>query len=365
MLFRSGLADTVNFPYIRIFRTTDGGGTFFQLEKIANPGAGTFTYYDKSLVSSSGTNDPVPDAQLDASIVAPTLTSNSPPPSVLSPGVTGVDTIQPSTPIMYFQGRFWYAIGNVLFYSGEEEITLGVPEECWPSGTVGNFFRYQHPIINLQATTNALYVITVEDTHAITGNNRLTFNSNPIFQTIGAPYGHPRAVTRYGESIAWLANDFRVVYATGGTLFSISDELGTDLSDAIAAGGEVDIKYWANLDKEYIVVLVANLAAPSLSRTWVFDIKKSSSSGSGRQNFWYSPWTTPATALASGRINDTASQRSLIFANVSGTSTFLATFDSTGATAVDTYPDGTTFQKYDCVMISALFGLPEIGRAHV
>lgn len=354
----TGLADTTNYPYIRVFRTTDGGGTFFQLERIANPGAGTFTYYDKSLLSDAGHNDPLPDSQLDTSIIAPTLTSNTPPPSVASPEVIGVDKVSPSSPIAYFQGRFWYAIGNILFYSGEEEITLGVPEECWPAGTIGNFFRYQHPILNLQATTNALYIITIEDTHAITGNNRLTFNSNPIFQTIGAPYGHPRAITRYGESVAWLANDFRVVYASGGTLFSISDELGTDLSDAIAAGGEVDIKYWANLDKEYLVVLVDNSVTPTLSRVWIFDIKKSSSSGGSRQNFWYSPWTIPATAIASGRISDTATQRSLIFANVSGADTFLATFDSTGASAVDTYPDGTTFQTYDCVMISALFGLP-------
>ena len=352
-----GLADTVNFPYIRIFRTTDGGGTFFQLSRIANPGAGNFTYDDNGLLSSAGFQDPLPDAQLDANIIAPTLTSNSPPPSVITPGVIGVDPIQPSTPIGYFQGRFWYAVGNILFYSGEEEITLGVPEECWPSGTLGNFFRYQHPVLNNQATSNALYIMTVEDTHAITGNNRLTFNSNPIFQTIGAPYGHPRAITRYGESVAWLANDYRVVYAQGSTLFSISDELGQDLTSAISAGAEVDIKYWANLDKEYIVVLAANKAAPSLSRQWVFDIKKSSGS-SGRQNFWYAPWNVPATALAAGRINDTSTQRSLVFANMNGTAPFLATYDTTGVTAVDTKADGTTLQTYNCVMISALFGTP-------
>lgn len=352
-----GLADTTNYPFIRVFRTTDGGGTFFQLERIPNPGGGSFTYFDKSLVSSAGLSDPVPDSQLDANIISPTLISNSPPPSVITPGVIGVDAVSPATPIAYYQGRFWYAIGNILFYSGEEEITLGVPEECWPAGTLGNFFRYQHPIVNVQATSNALYIITIEDTHVITGNNRLTFNSNPIFQTIGAPYGHPRAITRYGESVAWLANDFRVVYAQGSTLFSVSDELGTDLSNAIQAGAEVDIKYWANLDKEYIVVLAVNQAAPSLTREWIFDIKKSTG-GQARENFWYSPWNIPATCLASGRINDTAAQRSLIFANVSGTSTFLSTYDTTGVAAVDTTPSGSLLQRYDCVMISALFGTP-------
>ena len=352
-----GHTDTTNYPYIRVFRTTDGGGTYFQLERIANPGTATFTYYDDSLASSSGFADPLPDSQLDASIIAPTLTSNSPPPSVAAPLTIGVDPVAASSPIAYFQGRFWYAIGNNLYYSGEEEITLGVPEECWPAGTLGNFFRYQHPILNLQATTSALYVITVEDTHAITGNNRLTFNSNPIFQTIGAPYGHPRAITRYGESIAWLANDYRIVYASGSTLLSLSDELGTDLADAIAAGGEVDIKYWANLDKEYLVVLAANPTA-SLSRQWVFDIKKSSSDNNGRRNFWYAPWSVPATCLASGRITDTSTSRALVFANMNGTYPFLATYDTTGAAGTDTKADGTTLQTYDCVMITALFGLP-------
>ncbi len=354
----TGHEDIINFPFIRVFRTTDGGGTFFQLERIANPGAGSFIYRDDSLTSSSGDADPLPDSQLDASIIAPTLTSNSPPPSVASPLVIGEDPIAPSTPIAYFQGRFWYALGNVLFYSGEEEITLGVPEECWPAGTLGNFFRYQHPIINVQATSNALYVITIEDTHMITGNNRLTFNSNPVFQSIGAPYGHPRAITRYGESVAWLANDFRIVYAQGTTLLSISDELGTDLADAISAGGEVDLEYWANLDKEYIIVQITNEEDVNLARQWIFDIKKSSSGNGQRQNFWYSPWDIPATAMVSGRLNSTATIRSLIFANVSGSSTFLATYDSTGVAATDTKPDGTLLQRYDCVMISALFGLP-------
>lgn len=351
-----GTADPKNFPFIRIFRTTDGGGTFFQLDRIPNPGNIAFPYNDASLFSASGQNDPIPDAQLDGNIIAPTLTSNSPPPSVSSPGVIGISTVAQSSPCGYFQGRFWYAIGNILFYSGEEEITLGVPEECWPSGTLGNFFRYQHPIVNVQATSNAFYVITIEDTHIITGNNRLTFNSNPVFQTIGAPYGHPRAITRYGESVAWLANDFRVVYAQGATLFSISDELGTDLSNAIAAGAEVDIVYWANLDKEYIVVLAVN-PNPSLTREWVFDIKKSTGS-SDRSNFWYSPWNVPATCLASGRITDTSTLRSLIFANVQNSLPFLATYDASGMAAVDSLPSGNLLQRYDCVIVSGLFGTP-------
>ena len=349
-----GTADTTNFPYIRVFRTTDAGGTFFQLDRIANPGAGPFTYTDSSLTSGSGTQDPIPDQQLNQAIIAPTLTSNAPPPTTLAPKVTGVDPVQAGTPLDYYAGRWWYAIGNVLFYSGQEEITLGVPEECFPSGTFGNFFRFQNAVINVRTTNDGLYVLTRNATYIIAGTTLETFNVRPLFLSLGAPVGHPRAITAFSDSICWLTHDYRISISGGGTQQTISNELGNDLINAINAGAEVDMKYWADREKQYVVVSAINKTTPANTLTWIFDILQADKSGG---NFWYSPWTVPATCLAEGRLQASANEHSLIFANNFGSGAFLATYDSTGVAAVDTDSVGNT-QQYACPIITNLFMLP-------
>ncbi len=355
-----GLADTTNFPKIIVFRTTDGGGTFFVLEEITNPGAGAFTYSDDSLVSAGGSHDPLPDSLLNAVTVAPTLTSNSPPPANLAPKVTGVDGLQPSTPLAYYSSRIWYAIGNVLFYSGDEEITDGIPEECFPSGTLGNFFRYQTPVLNVQSTTNALYVVCSDTIHVITGSTKDTFNSSPVIQAIGAPYNHPRAITRYGENIIFLSNDYRVISASGSSYLPLSDELGTDLQTLVDNGAEVDIKYFADLDKEYAVVAAINKTVPANSTVFIYDIKRSlaGSSGARHNNFWYSPWTTPTTCLAVGRLQNGVNKNSLIFAQEFSGTSFLGTYDVTGATKTDTNPSGASINTFNMFILTNLFQTP-------
>ena len=336
-----GHADTTNIPTIVIYRTTDGGGTFYKLEEITNTGAGSITYVDDSLESGSsgGTfNDPIPDAVLDQFDLGPSLTSNSPPPTVLSPEIVGTDTPEASTPIVSFQSRLWYAIGNVLFYSAEEELNEGIPEEAWPSGAQngrnGNFYRFQYPIVNLAETTNALYVFTVQGTYAIRGNNLETFSPRPMFENFGAPTGNPRAVTRFGESIAFLTHDYRVCIVQDEQISQISDALFTDLVDQINQDGEFDLKYFADLDKEWLVVTSHRKDNPEMSRQWVYDIKKSSTE---RTQFWFTPWSIRSVASLSARASATSTQRRLIFAvydpttDVSG----LVRIDPTARTGYD------------------------------
>ena len=95
-----GDADTTNIPTIVIFRSTDGGGTFYFLEEITNTGSGAITYLDDSFgtgASSTTYADPVPDSKLDTGYIAPSLTTNSPPPTVNPPGVVGTTAISRSS----------------------------------------------------------------------------------------------------------------------------------------------------------------------------------------------------------------------------------------------------------------------------
>ncbi len=347
----TGHADTTNVPTIVVFRSTDGGGTYFELEEIPNTG-GSITYLDDSFESglSGGVfNDPVPDAELDQGTRATTLVSNNPPPTVTTPLVVGTDTPAASTPLASYSARIWLGIGNILFFSGNEEITLGIPEESWPSGTFGNFFRFQYPITNIAATSSALYIYTLQGTYELTGTNLETFNVKPIFENLGAPYGHPRAVTRYEDNIIFLSHDFRIGRVQDNVVEIISDPLYTDIVDAINAdGSEIDIKYWGDLEKEWLFIAAHNTTNTSLSKQWVFDIKKSKLQ---QESFWFLPWTMRITAMASGRIDETVSQRRMIFAMYDQTTgdTCLVRMDPTVRTGSDYFITGTTGYTFDAV----------------
>lgn len=341
-----GHADTTNIPTICIYRSTDGGGTYYKLEEIANTGAGNITYKDDSLESGSGGgtyNDPLPDAVLDQSDLAPSLFSNSPPPAVLAPLVTGVDTPAATSPIVNFQSRIWYAIGNILFFSAQEELNEGIPEESFPSGAQngrnGNFYRFQYPIVNLQETAESLYIFTTNSTYRITGSNLETFDPSPVFENIGGLPGHPRAVTRYGSTVAFLSHDYRVCLVQGNNIETLSDPLWTDIVDAANSQAEFELRYFADLDKEWLVVSAHRPDLPANSRHWVFDIRKSQTE---RKPFWFTPWTIQSVVTISTRAIETSSQRRLVFAiyDTVSNATALVRMDPTGRTPTD-YIHGT------------------------
>lgn len=340
----AGTSDTVNVPTIVFYRTQDGGGTFFKLKEFANPGSGTFDFRDDDLESGAGGgtfNDPLPDDQLDGATQATSLTSNSPPPTVLDPQVVGVDTPIASTPIVSYAARLWYGLGNVLFFSAEEELNDGIPEESFPSGIFGNFFRFQYPITNLAATDEALYVFTIQATYMITGNNLESLNVTPLFDNLGCPYGHPRAITRFANTIALLTHDFRIATIEGGQYKTISDPLFTDIVDATLDSTEFDIKYWGDLEKEWLVVSGHVISNTELSQQWVYDLKKSKQI---RTDFWFVPWTVRSVASVSGRINEGTGQRRLVWFvyNQSTDSGQLVRLDPTERTATDWFNGAET-----------------------
>jgi hypothetical protein len=297
-----GTSDTVNFPYVNIYRTTDGGGTFYFLDQVANPGNVSATYNDNK---GSSFGDPLPDTALDTSRVAPSLTSNSPPPTVNAPKVVGVDTPVASTPIVSFAGRLWFAIGNVVYFSGQEEIYAGVPEECWPSGFTGNFFRLPHPVRNLIAAKEALYVITSQDVYWVLGSSLDTFSMKILFTSRGGPPNQPRAITSIGDTAVWMTSDYRILAASGTQQQFLSDPLGKDLANGIAAATnpQVQITPHGDTDKDWLVVNLVDQANSANNKTWVYDFNL---------NQWNAPWVCQAASLVSGIYRETDSRRRLI-----------------------------------------------------
>jgi len=345
-----GTADTTNIPFIRIYRTTDGGGRLYYLGKITNTGDVNITYSDDTLATllgTSGFSQPVSDDILTntTSIICPSTVSNDPPPPVVSPKIVGTDEVQLSSPIAYYAGRFWYGIGTKVLFSGNEEITDGVPEECWPSGTNGNFYSLKDPITNLKASSDALYITTLNQSYIVTGQTLDSFNLRPIYDNSGSPYGHPRAITRYGNTIATLTHDFRVALIEGeNEPRTISDPLYTDIVDSSSLGAEFQIEYWADLEKAWIFVCAHRQDDPRYSRQWVFDINKTKQDGF---DFWFTPWSMETTCVAAGRISEGSGQRRLVVffwdaVNLKGQ---FSRLDPTARETQDYHWDG--YQSYD------------------
>ena len=344
-----GNADTTNIPTINIYRTQDGGGTFYYVGSTPNTGAGNITFEDKYLETGPAygtTNDPIPDDLLDQGQIAPSLTSNTVPPTVIAPQVIGTDAPQSGSPLVSYAGRIWYAVKNYLFFSGGEEITEGVPEESFPAGIDGNYFKFQHPVVTLIAGENALYVFTTDHTYKISGSDKQTFNVKPILHNIGG--FDPMAVTRMGDKIAFLSHDRRVCILLPDDKFEfVSEAMGESWSGSGSFSAIFSMVYYGEKDKDLLFLSSYLPDTPTSSRLYVYDVGLTKKT---QESFWQAPWTVSARCMLVSPNNPTRPERYLYVGNSAGV--YNLTIDNT-LTSVD------LGVGYDWVLRSHLATVPE------
>lgn len=154
---------------IVIFRNVSGGGFWYQLATLPNPGttsaAETWTYVDTTL-----------DSKLNTSIYAPVGLLNSPPPA----GLINME---------YFGGRLFGSVANDLYYNTSTDnasllnITQnGVPPESWAPGNVQPF---NSPLVRNVATATGMLIFTKTDTWLEVGSDLSTFTPVRAFPGIG------------------------------------------------------------------------------------------------------------------------------------------------------------------------------------
>jgi hypothetical protein len=353
----TGHADTTRVPYINIYRTTDGGGSFYFVKQIANPGATTTTFVDKYLESGVGGGtfkDPLTDLDLDFNRVAPDTEKNGNPPTTISPNVMGTDPVKRSTPLAIYAGRIWYGIGNYIFYSGNEEIFEGVPEEAFPFGLYGNYIELPYPVTNLVPASDAIYFMTTQATYRCTGTDRETFSVRVYLNNVGHPYGHPRAAAVVGDTVIWLTHDYRIATVQNGNFSVFSDPLYADINNAVIGTGEIEIQHWSELDKDWLIVYSHRLDDTEQSRQWVCDLKRTDKQ---RTPFWETPWTIRATCGMSGRLKETVTNRRASHFVWDGTTTTLVYSDPLIETVTD-YTAAGGNRPYSMFVVSNLFTIP-------
>jgi hypothetical protein len=306
---------------INIYRTTDGGGTPYFLAQIANNSAGgTVNYDDNGSVASAG--DPKADNELDTRNIAPSETSNYFPPSVLDTSDFGAFILQ-STPPEYFARRIWYAMGNRLYYSGQEEILNGVPEESYPSpwGLRGNFYVFQGQVRHVKASKRALYIGTSNEMIVLTGQDKTNFLPDTLVKDIGSPAGHPLAICSFRDSIFFMSSDLQIYSVTGANPpVLISAPLGSSLRTTVNSSNvSVQLETFARDGNTWLIVNVADSATPANNRQFVYDLAR---------NIWFTPWTKKITAMTFGRLRETDQQKHLIVTTWDGTTAKLAVLDT-------------------------------------
>jgi hypothetical protein len=200
---------------IRVFRTKDGGSTFFELP--TSPYSNTTT----------NITDSAPDSSLSLFnffLVSPTFTNSPPPAGLIN--------------LTYHMSRVWGSVGNLLYYSGGPDTNLGNGSEAFPPN---NVFVLPSPIKKLVPIANGLLVFTTDDVWVIVGTTTSTFYAMIYQQGIGILSWN--ALDVQGSNIFMYTSDKQFLVANS----SGSQEIGFAIGDQLQANYNPAAVYVASL----------------------------------------------------------------------------------------------------------------------
>lgn len=249
---------------IRLFRSTDSvaAGTtaavYFELPTSPYPN------------TTQNVTDNAADTSLIVANVAPTATFNDPP--------------TPGQDPRYFAGRIWMQTGNKTWFSGLEEILLGVPEESWPSGVAGNFWAFDQPMqaLDVAGTGNNQTLLNYcgGRIYGITGMTLDTFQRALISNRRGC-----RAITcttAMGGMVAWLDSANQIWATDGSSLQEIGIQIRPDIASVNPAN--CSMTFHAAGTQHWLVFSTGTLL-------FVYDLDTEQ---------WMPPWTFACQYIYSG-----------------------------------------------------------------
>lgn len=287
-----GLADTTNVPFINVYRTYDGGGTFLFVEQITNTGVGAISYLDTNRTGTPG--DPKLDSQLDSERPSASLTSNYPPATV-EEGTIGTDTVERSSPLAYWSSRIWYSVGRNLYFSANDEVRAGAIEESFPGGaTTGNRFRMKGEIKNLIPTVESLVCSTSRETVEFRGAAREDIRGIDILTSVGGGGQREGTANLEGYSF-WIDQHNRIRAMQNRSTMILSDSLNREVIDALDTQTSLSLTVYQAPRIDWLILSLHDLGTPANSRWWVLDLSRLS-----QGPLWSPPWTKNTTAVATG-----------------------------------------------------------------
>jgi hypothetical protein len=173
---------------VEIYRTKDGGSTYYFVAVIDNPGAGSWSYTDSTT-----------DANLNTGKTAPLNYLNDPPPVGLKN-------------ICFHVGHVWGSTGNKVYYNSGSAVLNGVPEESWYPL---NYFSFPGTVIYILPLQSGMAVFTATDTYLIRGITAGEFY--PQIWLPGTGILSPLGACLFGGTL--------YLFTTGRQLLGISDQM--------------------------------------------------------------------------------------------------------------------------------------------
>ena len=181
--------------YVAIFRTDDGGATYFLIPPPASGNGNTEYTLPLSQYLSSGFTDTTPDANLNTLLEAPLAQQNTPP-------KTG--SINPA----YQDNRIFVSVGNTVYWSSGPDTPIG-------NGFNGfsplNYAEFPSKVIRLVPLNIGMLVMTVSDIYIISGNGTSgnAFSAQPFIERLGLLSYN--ALTVNGSILYMLSTDKQVL----------------------------------------------------------------------------------------------------------------------------------------------------------
>ena len=217
----SGLGSTnPAIDTIEIYRTSDGGATYFLLTDIVAPPpvggvAQPWVFHDAIPDTATSTSD-----GLDPLVIAPTSGFNSPPPA----GFIN---------ITQHLGRIFGSFGSTVFTSNGPLVgNAGQPAgNGFTSFNLGQFWTFPSPVVRLVTTASGLFVFTTSDLYIIAGGPSV----GALFQSILVPglgLSSYNALCVNGNIITLLTADNQCVSLDPNMGIS---EVGVNIGDKIDA----------------------------------------------------------------------------------------------------------------------------------
>jgi len=253
---------------IHVYRTTDSagpgviGGTFFELP--------TSPYAN----STTNITDNAADTALNVASIAPSPGFNDPPPA--------------SFGFVYFSGRIYMIAGNKVWFTGLEEITVGVPEESVPSGVAGNFWSFDQSPNGLgvagTGTNQTAIVFCGGRLYGISGNTLDTFQRFLISNRRGCR--NRSAITMLGGMVAWLDSANQIWATDGKSLEELSIPIRPDLTSIAQSACSMTFHTAGNY--HWLVFSTG-------TKMFIYDVDMEQ---------WMPPWSFAARYLFSGEVSD-------------------------------------------------------------
>jgi hypothetical protein len=298
-------SDIITYPQIAIYRTSDGGGLFTEVGRVVNTGF-ALVWWDGA--AAAGTGDPRADSTLDFSNIAPDEVINSGPPARNYPNVYPTSPVGTYSNLAYFARRIWYAVENRVYFSGQEEIYNGVPEECFPDpdGVRGNWYILPHDVVSLCATQDRLFIHTTDDIYVVRGEDRVNLRLMNYTRGLGMPSGMKVATCAYRDTEFFVSKDWQV-YAIAGDNppVPLSVPIASALKTIALTTDDIQLVVWSQQGVQWLVVAMINHIDPEDTRLFVYDLDR---------GFWFTPWAVRATAITTGKLAQFDERNHLIVA---------------------------------------------------